>query len=236
MTRFRILRLSALGLVVGGSVALARPQEATQPFRYETQRVDDYLAQRAAALAAALDFAGWPKTSELYAAPAVSRALLAEPAEATGDVRACTTVGFGDELWPQCTWSWKTLSEGRKPSPEDWLDLQVTVAPSGRAAQEHLLGSLADNQLPTEAMVARYRSAKRPENLGNIAFIVQAPKGFETTVTFLRNNVAFRIRGHGALAADVLPLASRLDERVIAQAPLTLEELRSRSLPKAARK
>ena len=229
MTRDHVLRAPVGVLAAFVSFAPARAQEPTPPFRYETQRVDDYFAERAAAVAAALGFAGWPKTSELYAIPAVSRALLREPARVTDEVRACTTVLFGDDPWPQCTWSWKGLTEGRKPSPQDWLDLQITVTPSGRAAQEYLIGSVADNQLPTEMVVARYRSAERPANLGHVAFVVRSPKGDEATVSFLRANVVFRIRGHGALAAEAPPLAARLDERLAGQSPLTLEELRARS-------
>ena len=226
----RIIRM--VRATIGAMLALALPapaqaQESAPPFRYETQRVDDYLAQRAATLAAALGFAGWPKTSELYAAPAVVRGLLRNPAAVGEEVRACTTVPFGGEAWPQCTWSWKGRAEGRKSAGEDWLDLQMTVAPSGRAAQEFLVSSLADNQLPTEMLVARYASAERPANLGDVAFAVRSR--YETTVSFLRANVVFRIRGHGALAAEALPLAIRLDERLVSQAPLTLDQLRARS-------
>jgi hypothetical protein len=236
MIRLRILRLWAVGLLFCGSLAPVRAQEAAQPFRYETQRVDGYLAERAATVAAALGFSAWPKTSELYVAPTVSRSLLREPAQVADEVRACTTVRFGDEFWPQCTWSWRALSEGRQPSDADCLDLQITVAPNGRAAQEHLIGSLADNQLPTEGLVATYRSAKRPESLGHVAIVVEAPAGYDSTASFIRGNVVFRLRGHGSLATEVLPLAARLDERLAAQPPLTLEELRARTQVPAARK
>jgi len=229
MTRLPVLHAPVGALLALVSLAPARAQEPAPPFHYETQRVDDSLAQRAAALAAALGLAGWPKTPELYAAPAVIRGLLRNPAGVADEVRACTTVPFGDEPWPQCTWSWKGRTEGRKSSPEDWLDLQISVAPSGRAAQEYFIGSLADNQLPTEMVVGRYTAAERPANLGDVAFVVRSPKRDETTASFLRANVVFRIRGHGALAAEVLPLAARLDERLVSQPPMTLEELRARS-------
>jgi hypothetical protein len=235
MIQLRMLRPWAIGLLICASCALARAQEGAPPFRYETQQVDRHEVERAAAVAAALDFAAWPETSELYVAPAVSRALFREPAGVSEEVRACTTVAFGDEPWPQCTWSWQALSDGRKPSPEDWLDLQITVAPSGRAAQEHLISSVVDNQMPTEGLVRKYKAAQRAEALGDVAFVVQAPKGPETTASFLRGNVAFRIRGHGKLAAEVLPLAARLDERLAAQQPLTLEELRARTRAPAER-
>ncbi len=228
MSPLRILRLSALGLLICWSLAAAYAQETAKPFRFETQKVDAYFAERAGALAAALSFAAWPPTSELYAAPAVSRALLRQPAGVAGEVRSSTTVRFGDEPWPQRTWSWKALPEGRRPSAGDSLDLQITLAPSGRAAQEYFLSSLADNELPTEGLVTLFKSAKRPENLGTVAFLVAPPKGYDTRLWFVRANVVFRLWGRGVLSAEVLPLASRLDERVLAQQPLTLEELRAR--------
>lgn len=228
MSRLSILPLTVAGMLICASLTPCRAQGAAQSFRYETQRVEGYLAERAAALAAALDFAGWPRTTELYEFPAVSRALLRDPAGVTEDVRACTTVLFDNEPWPQCTWSWKALTEGRRPSSEDWLDLQITVGPSGRAAQEYLIGSMADNMLPTDGLVAMYKTARRTDGPGHVAFLLQAPKGGDAALSFIRGNVSFRIRGHGTFAAEVLPLASRLDERLSAQQPLTLEELRAR--------
>jgi hypothetical protein len=227
MTWQRMLRLSAV-LLTCGSLSGVWAQETAQQFRFETQHVDAYFAQRAGALAAALGFAAWPQTTELYMAPPVGRALLREPARVAEEVRSCTTVRFGDEPWPQCTWSWKAVAEGRKPSPADSLDLQITVAPSGRAAQEYLLSSLADNMLPTEGLVAIYKAAKRPEGLGTLAFRIESPRSPDTRLWFIRANVVFRLRGEGALSAEVLPLASRLDEQLLGQQPLTLEELRAR--------
>jgi len=236
MIRSWKLRLASLGLLLCGCLAPARGQEETKPFRSETRPADAHQAERAGAVAAAIGFAGWPKTSELYLAPAVSRVLFRDPAGVSEEVRACTDVSIGDEPWPLCTWSWKALGEGRKPSAEDWLDLQIFVAPSGRAAQEHLIGSLVDNQMATENLVAVYKTASRPKNLGHAAVVVLAPKGQETTTSFIRGNLAFRIRGHGTLAAEVLPLAAKLDESLIARAPLTLEELRTRTREKPGRK
>jgi hypothetical protein len=229
MTRLHTTAAPAGVLLVLVSFAPVSAQQTAPPFRYETQHADDYFTRRAAALAAALGFAGWPRSAELYAAPAIGRTLFRDPAIVADEVRACTTVPFGDEAWPQCTWSWKGLAERREKTSQDWLDLQVTVAPGSRAAQEHLLTSMIDNMLPTEAMVARYKDAERPENLGDVGFVVRNPKGYESTVLFLRANLVFRIRGHGALAAEAISLAARLDERLVNQSSLTLEDLRTRS-------
>jgi hypothetical protein len=212
--------------VVLGAGALAGGQDA--PFRYETQKPDAYAAERGRVVAAALGVAAWPRTTELYVSPPVSRALLRDAARIAEEVRACTTVSIDAEAWPQCVWSWKAGSGERKPSGDDWLDLQVTQTPSSRAAHEYLVASLADNMLPTELLEARYKAARRPENLGTVALQTQSPEGGDVTVTFVRGNLVFRIRGHGALAGEALPLASRLDESVLNQQPLTLEELRAR--------
>ena len=230
------MRFHAATAILSLALATSAPAQET-PFRYQTQKVDDYFARRTAELAAALGFAAWPRTTELYGMPAVGTGLLRDPAQVQDEVRSCTTVPFDDEGWPQCTWSWRSRrAEGRERAGEDWLDLQVTVAPSGRAAQEYLLRTLADNQLPTELLIARCKAAERPEGLGHVSFVVTAPKGADTTVTFLRGNLVVRVRGHGALAAEARPLAARLDERVAAQPPRTLEDLRARSLKPAGRR
>ena len=228
MIWMRMPRLLAIGLLACAPVSAARAQEASRPFQFETRKVDAYFAERAGALAGALGLAAWPRTTELYMAPAVSRSLLRRPEGVSEGVRSCTSVRFGDEAWPQCTWSWKALAEGRKPAAEAYLDLTITLAPSGRAAQEHLLSSLADNQLPTEGLVALYKSARRPEGLGTVAFLIETPNGYDARLEFLRANVVFRLWGRGALKTEVLPLASRLDELLLAEQPLTLEELRER--------
>jgi len=230
MIRTSIVR-APLGLLLPLTISVwALAQETAPPFRYETQKVDDPFARRAAALASALGFAAWPRTSDLYAMPAVGTSLLRDPAAVQDEVRSCTTVPFGDEGWPQCTWSWKgRRTELRNRPGEDWLDIQITMAPSSQAAQEYLLRALADNQLPTEMLIARCKAAERPENLGDVAFVVSGPRGTDTTVSFLRGNLVVRARGHGALAAEGRPLAARLDERVAGQTPLTKEELRARA-------
>ena len=228
MRRLGVLRVAAIGILAGGPLPAALAQEAGAPLRFETQKPEDPIAARARVVATALGFAAWPRTSELYPAPAVGRALFREPAGLAEEVRSCTTVRIGDESWPRCTWSWKALREGRPPSGEDWLDLEITVTPGSRAAQEHLLLTLADNMLPLEGLDVVYRAAKRPEGVGHVAVQVQAPNGYDSRLWFLRGNLVFRVWGHGRLAAEALPLALRLDERVAAQQPLSPEELRAR--------
>ncbi|MET0552582.1 MAG: hypothetical protein ABW221_06065 [Vicinamibacteria bacterium] len=222
MTRGLSLTMAA----VLGAGALTGAQDA--PFRYETQKPDAYAAERGRVVAGALGVSAWPRTSELYAPPPVSRALLRDAGRVADEVRACTTVSIEGEAWPQCTWSWKAAKGERTPVGYDWLDLQITQAPSSRAAHESLVASLADNMLPTERLEAQYKAAARPENLGTVALETRSPQGGDVTLSFVRGNLVFRIRGYGALAGEARPLAARLDESVLNQQPLTIEELRAR--------
>jgi hypothetical protein len=232
MTQLRIVFSSALGLLAGGLLAAAPLQETGDRFRPETLRMEPYQAERAAALAAVLGFANWPRPAELYAAPAVSRALFAEPARVSEEVRSCTTVRFGNEPWERCVWSWKALGEERRPAAADALDLEITLTPSSRAAQEYLLTVLADNMMDTATLVKLYGAAKRPEGLGDVAILIEPPNGSDARLSFTRANVVLRIRGYGALRDEVLPLARRLDERLLDQPSLTLEQLRARQPPR----
>lgn len=230
MSQLRILLLSSAGLMACGFLAAAPEQQAGDPLRLETLRVEPSLAARAGSLATVLKFAEWPRPAELYAAPVVGRALFDEPARFSEEVRSCTAVHFGNEPWDHCVWSWKALGEGRKPSATDALDLEITLAPSSRGAQEYLLSVLANNMLPVEGLVKLYGAARRPEGLGDVAVLVEPPNGSEARLSFTRANVVFRIRGFGALRDEVLPLARRLDERLLGQQPLTPEQLRARRL------
>jgi hypothetical protein len=229
----RGLWLAVVGTLVGG---LAAAQEAAPPFRYETQTADTYAAERARIVASALGFASWPRTTELYAPPPVAGALLKDSGRVGEAVRSCTTVPFEGEAWPECRWSWKATSEERKVSADDWLDLEVTQTPGGRAAQEYLVRQLSDNMLPNDMLEARYKAAARPERLGSVAFQVRSPLGDETSLSFVRGNLVFRLRARGALTSEVLPLAARLDESVLNQQPLTVEELRARRSEKSPRR
>lgn len=224
----RVGVLTLLGLV------LAQGQEKEQPaapaFKLEAVRAEADQSDRAAALAAALGFAGWPRPPELYVAPAVSRALLREPERMGEETRSCTAVRFGEEPWGQCTWTWKPRAQDRKAAAGgEELSVQITLAPDARAAQEHLLVSLVDNMMPIDGLVGMYQSAKRPERLGSVALLLEPRRGSaETRLWFVRGNVVFSIRGQGALGAQVLPIASALDGRLLAERPLTPDGLRAR--------
>ena len=228
MSKLRVL-LAALSLSC--ALPAAPAQQTGYRVQFETLQVEPYLAERAGALAAALGFASWPRPAELYAPPPVGRVLFDEPGRLAEEVRSCTTVRFGDEPWGHCVWSWKGLGEGRKPAAADSLQLEITLAPSSRAAQERLLTALADNMLPTEGLLAFYAAAERPADLGDVAFLVRSRDGTDLRLAFTRGNLALRLHGRGALRDEVLPLARRLDEKLIAQQPLTPEQLRARGKP-----
>jgi hypothetical protein len=104
----------------------------------------------------------------------------------------------------------------------------MTLAPGARAAQEVLLTLLTDTMLPTEGVVATLQGAARPEGLGDVAFLLESRDGSAVRLHFTRANLAFELRGDGALAPAVLTLARRLDARVLDQQPLSREQLLSR--------
>jgi hypothetical protein len=228
MNRKRILVSAAAGLLACSLLAQTAPPEARRyGFRPETLAMEPYLAERAGALAAALGFESWPRTAELYAAPAAGRTLFEEPARFAEEVRSCTTIRFGQEPWDHCVWSWKPRSEGRERSTPDSLDLEITVTPGSRAAQELLLKTLADNMMDTATLVKTYGEAQKPAGLGDVSVLVESRDGEDVRLSFTRANLVFRLRGYGALSDEVLPLARRLDERLLSQQTLTLEQLRA---------
>src|SRR5215213_9164285 len=228
MTQKRILVSSAAGLLACSLLAQTAPPEASRyGFRPETLAVEPYLAERAGALAAVLGFDSWPRPAELYGAPAVGRLLFDEPARFSEEVRSCTTVRFGQEPWDHCVWSWKPGAGKRERSAPDSLDLEIIVTPSSRAAQEFLLTTLADNMMDTATLVKLYGEAPKPAGLGDVAVLVESRDGQDVRLSFTRANLVFRLRGYGALSDEVLPLARRLDERLLSQQPLPLDQLRS---------
>lgn len=229
MIQKRFLVSGAAGLLACSLLAqTAPPQEGQYRFRLETLEVEPHQAERAGALAAVLGFGNWPRPAELYGAPAVSRALFEEPARFSEEVRSCTTIRFGQEPWDHCVWSWKPRGDQRERSAPDSLDLQITVTPSSRAAQEFFLTTLADNMMDTATLVKLYGEAEKPAGLGDVAVFVESRDGQDVRLSFTRANLVFRLRGYGVLRDDVLPLARRLDERLLGQQSLPLEQLRAR--------
>lgn len=224
-----VLLSSAAGLLACGLMAQTPEGVPSARFRPESLEVEAHLAERAGAVAAALGFAEWPRPGELYRSPAVGRVLLDDPAGVAEEVRSCTTVPFVDGAWERCVWSWQSRQrvEGEGTPAAGSLDVEITVAPSSRAAQEALLVALADNMLPLDVLVKRYATAERPADLGDVAVLVANREQRDARLAFTRANVAFLVRGHGALDNQVLPLARRLDEQLLGQASLRPEQLRA---------
>jgi hypothetical protein len=213
-------------------IACAADARAQAPARPDTPKADteasDDAARRSRAVAGALGAAGWPKASELYVPPPVSRSLLRDPARVAREARSCTTVAIGGEAWPQCTVSWKATPAKGGTLGDDWLDLEITQTPDAAHAHEYLLRALGDNMLPIEALEARYRTARRLDTVGTVALVMESPQAHETAIAVVRANLVFRIRARGTMTSEALPLASRVDEAVLGQQPLTPEELKAR--------
>lgn len=228
MNQRPILLPAVLALLAGAPTVPVTGQPALQSFRVESLRLEPPITARVEALAAELGAGDWPRPSGLYVAPAVDRSLVAAPERLSPEVRACTVIPVGTEPWGRCQWSWRELEPGRQTSATDSLDLQITLAESARAAQELLLSELANSMMEIGDLARLYQAAERPGDLGDLAFVVVPRSGPETRLWFVRANVVFRLRGHGTLSEAVRPLARRLDAEVLAQPPLTREELLGR--------
>lgn len=228
MTRRPILLSAALLLLAGGSIAAT--QEANSPFRFETLRAEPSLAQRAASVAQAVGYGAWPRTEELYLPPPVGRSLLDPRIGIRDESRSCTTVQVAEEPWGHCVWSFRSAAAKREAPATESLDIEITLAPSARGAQELLLSGLADNMLDLRALSELYAAAKRPEGLGDAALLVERPDGSEARLSFARANVLVRIRGFGVWREQVVPVGRRLDEQLLQQQPLTADQLRDRRL------
>ena len=89
------------------------PDAATEPaplrFRAYTVPAGTDIS-RASLLAQALDFALWPRTEALFAAPRIDKSLLDNPQTVTHDSHSCARIQFGDTQWKDCTWSWRALA------------------------------------------------------------------------------------------------------------------------------
>lgn len=185
------------------------------------------MDSRAAALAAATGYQAWNQTPALYVIPQVDETILPPVAVGFTRLRSCFTVVLPRESWPRCTWTWTGPSDayGR---PTSWLQLDITLTPSGLAAMEYLLSSLTETAIPTEVLVERYRAAERPA-VGSVAFLVERQDSSDVTVTFLRGNLVVGVRGHGLPGPTALSLATALDHQILRDEGVTPLQVRTES-------
>lgn len=118
--------------------------------------------------------------------------------------------------------------ESKRYHLEGAIDVRICLAPSARAAQEYLLNTMTQNTMPTELVILKYAGAKRPEELGTISFFTESRRKDDIRVKFVRNNICLNIRADGCFAAEVLPLARKIDGMLLEQRALTYEQLLSR--------
>jgi len=190
--------------------------------------------QRLQVLGVAVGFEAWPAPRELFVGPSLGRHLLASPGLITHEVRACDSIRFGELPWGRCEWSWRRLGDDGDPESrtgtalEGDLDVKVALAPGSRAAQEYLLVSMADNMLPIDGLAVTWTTAGPPDGLGDVAFLLRSRQGDDVQLKFTRGNVAVHVRGSGVFAAEVEPLALRIDTQILDQRPLTADQLLAR--------
>jgi hypothetical protein len=108
------------------------------------------------------------------------------------------------------------------------INIWICLAPSSQAAQEYLLHTMTQNSMPTEALAIGYASDKRPEDLGTISFLTESTHKDDIRIKFVRNNICLNIRADGCFATEALPLARKIDAMLLAQQPLTHEQLLAR--------
>jgi hypothetical protein len=108
------------------------------------------------------------------------------------------------------------------------IDLEVSLAPSSRAAQEYLLAMMTVSTMPTEGLVSTYTYAKRPKELGTVSFLTESTKKDDIRLIFVRDNIFVKVWGNGCFAEDALPLAQKIDALIQKQPVLSYQQLLAR--------
>ena len=118
--------------------------------------------------------------------------------------------------------------ESKRYSLDGEMFVEVCLAPSSRAAQEYLLTMMTQNTMMTEKLTQMYSSAERPQALGTISFLTESTKKDDICVQFVRANLCISIRAKGSFADEALPLARKIDSRIVQQPVLTYQQLIAR--------
>lgn len=229
----------AIALLIGPGCSWAQTDEPSPLTSLQPPPGFDH--PRIETLAEAINFATWPRPEARFVAPAIDRSLLERPEGVTHETLTYSTVRFQDGLWGQLEQSWRSAQKLPQPTdtpvesspPERFqvkgdLLIEVTLAPSARAAQEYLLTDLANNMLPTEEVVSSLKAAERPAGLGDVAFLLKSRDGIDQRLRFVRNNVYVSVRADGDFAPDALATARAIDGRIVSQQPLSYEQLLAR--------
>lgn len=108
------------------------------------------------------------------------------------------------------------------------VSVRICLAPSSKAAQEHMLLGLIANTLPTDGLVRMCTAGRRPEGLGPVSLLTESSQKDDVSVRFARDNVCVTVRAWGRLADEALPLAHKLEAMLTGQPPLTDQQLLDR--------
>ncbi len=108
------------------------------------------------------------------------------------------------------------------------MSVDISLAPSSRAAQEYLLVNITDNMLPTEALINTYTSSLKMNGFGDVGFHVKSRASDAVRIIFVRDNVFVDVFARGSLVKEVSDFAVVIDRLVLSQPPLTREQLEKR--------
>ncbi|MEM7244584.1 MAG: hypothetical protein AAF533_04535 [Acidobacteriota bacterium] len=217
--------ITALALTFGLD-ALAQDQRASLAERIE---LPEHARVRFEQLAKALESQQWPASTELHAAPKIDRDLHPVLTALPAPSRAVTERRFDDEPWGSGHWSWRDVTrKAHSPRLEGALDLSITLAPDARAAHAALIADLSESQLPIDAVVNMLGGARGPEDLGDLAWLVDSRDGNSRQVVFLRSNLVVRLRSSGNMVEPALAIAREIDGDIKAQEAMDRKTLLSR--------
>jgi len=105
------------------------------------------------------------------------------------------------------------------------MDVEVCLAPNSHAAQEYLIATMLESTMPTDALVSMLTSAKKPQNLGTVSFLIESGEGKNISIRFTRDNICINVLADGCFANGALSFAQKIDNIIIDQLPLTYEQL-----------
>lgn len=108
------------------------------------------------------------------------------------------------------------------------LNIEVCLTPGSRAAREYLLAAMTESSMPTRSLAAIYSAVKRETALGTMNLMIENRDKARADLHFIRGNVYIALRASGCFADEVLPLARKIDARIVKQSSLTLNQLLDR--------
>ncbi|HSW47420.1 MAG TPA: hypothetical protein VLM89_17790 [Phycisphaerae bacterium] len=103
------------------------------------------------------------------------------------------------------------------------IQVRMNVTTGSASAIDLMLTHASNSNAPIIARATRYADKNRINDLGTIGFSETHPDG-NTQAIWIRDNILVRVNGSGVFAGEALPLAHRIDDRILQQLALTKEQ------------